>query len=142
MKRGLINSIACAGLFLFSFAAGNAAAQANRDDDGWYRARESYFAGNDWKMRLFERVRLDLDHVQTVAFAGSDEYRIVRTKEQVAELQGKLAEGRYDQPELDEVIAGLQRVVADNRLTARDHDMLNDDLNRVRDYRAHHEDWH
>jgi len=93
-------------------------------------------------MRLFERVRLDLDHVQTAAFAGADEYRIVRTKEQVGELQGKLAEGRYDQPELDEVIAGLERVVADNRLTARDYDMLNDDLNRVRDYRAHHEDWH
>ncbi len=29
-----------------------------------------------------------------------------------------------------------------NRLSARDRDMLNDDLNRVRDYRAHHEAWH
>ena len=142
MKRGLLSTIACAGLLMLSWAAGTAAAQSNRDDESWYRTRDSYFTGNDWKMRLFERVRLDLDHVQTVAFAGTDEYRIVRTKEQVGELQGKLAEGRYDQPELDEVIAGLERVVADNRLTARDYDMLNDDLNRVRDYRAHHEDWH
>jgi hypothetical protein len=127
---------------MLSWAAGTAAAQSNRDDESWYRTRDSYFTGNDWKMRLFERVRLDLDHVQTVAFAGTDEYRIVHTKEQVGELQGKLAEGKYDQPQLDEVIAGLERVVADNRLTARDRDMLNDDLSRVRDYRTHHEDWH
>jgi hypothetical protein len=31
--------------------------------------------------------------------------------------------------------------VADNRLSSRDRDMLNDDLNRMRDYREHHEDW-
>jgi hypothetical protein len=30
------------------------------------------------------QLAIDLDHVQTVAFAGSDEYRIVRTQEQVA----------------------------------------------------------
>jgi hypothetical protein len=93
-------------------------------------------------MHLFERVRADLDHVQTVAFSDGDEYRIVRTKQQVDELQGKLAEGKYDQPELDEVVASLGRVLADNRLSPRDRDMLNDDLSRVRDYRAHHGDWH
>ena len=93
-------------------------------------------------MRLFERVRMDLDHVQSGAFAGTDEYRIVRTKEQVAELQGKLADGKYDQPELDEVVASIGRVLADNRLSPQARDMLNDDLNRVRDYRAHHDDWH
>jgi hypothetical protein len=49
--------------------------------------------------------------------------------------------GQYDQPELDEVIAALQRVVADNRLTPRDRDILTDDLNRMREYREHHEDW-
>jgi hypothetical protein len=51
----------------------------------------------------------------SIAFAGSYEYRIVRTKEQVAELQSKMAEGKYDQPELDDVIASLGKVVADNR---------------------------
>ena len=54
----------------------------------------------------------------------------------------KMAEGRYDQPELDDVIAGLGRVVADNRLSVRDRDILNEDLNRVRDYREHHENRH
>jgi hypothetical protein len=141
MKRNLFKGVACAGLLLFSLSARQALAQ-NRDGDTFHHSREGFYAGESWKMHLFERVRADLDYVQKVAFAGSDEYRIVRTKDQVAELQGKMAEGRYDQPELDEVIAGLARVVADNRLSSRDRDMLNDDLTRVRDYRAHHEEWH
>jgi hypothetical protein len=33
-------------------------------------------------------------------------------------------------------------VVGDDRLTARDRDMVADDLGRVRDYRADHEHWH
>lgn len=141
MKRSLFNGMVCAGVLLFSLAAGQALAQYH-DDDAWHQTRESFFAGNGWRMHLFERVRADLDHVQTVAFTGGDEYRIARTKQQVDELQGKLAEGKYDQPELDEVVASLGRVLADNRLSPRDRDMLNDDLTRVRDYRAHHEDWH
>ena len=93
MKRSLFKGIACAGLLLFSFGARQAAAQYH-DDDSWHHTREGFFAGDNWRMRLFERVRMDLDHVQSAAFAGADEYRIVRTKEQVAELQGKLAEGK------------------------------------------------
>jgi hypothetical protein len=141
MKRSLINSIACAGLLLFSLSARQAVAQ-DRDDDTFYHTRDGFYSGESWRMHLFDRVRADLDHVQQVAFSGGDEYRIVRTKEQVAELQGKMVEGRYDQPELDDVIASLGRVVADNRLSQRDRDILNDDLSRVRDYRTHHEDWH
>jgi hypothetical protein len=141
MKRTLWNSITCASLLLFSFAAGQVAAQYH-DDDAWHRTRDEFFAGQTWRTHLFERVRSDLDHVQEVAFARSDEYRIVNTEDKVSELQGKMAEGRYDQPELDEVVAGLERVIADNRLAPRDRDMLNDDLNRVKDYRAHHDDWH
>jgi hypothetical protein len=140
MKRSLFNGMACAGLLLFSFGAGQALAQYH-DDDTWHQTREGFFAGNNWRMHLFERVQADLDHVQSVAFAGADELRIAHTKQQVAELQGKLAEGKYDQPELDEAVAGLEKVLADNRLSPRDRDVLNDDLSRVRDYRAHHADW-
>jgi hypothetical protein len=141
MKSTLFKGMACAGMLLISFSARQASAQ-NRDDDTFYHTREGFYAAESWKMHLFDRVRADLDYVQKTAFAGADEYRIVRTKDQVTELQGKMAEGRFDQPELDDVIAGLGRVVADNRLNERDRNMLNDDLNRVRDYRAHHEEWH
>ena len=93
-------------------------------------------------MRLFDRVREDLNRVQTVAFTGNDEYRIVRTKEELTDLQSKTVAGKYDQPELDSVIGALGKVVADNRLSARDRDMLTDDLTRLRDYREHHEGSH
>ena len=142
MKFFLLKSLAGTGLLLFGLATVAQAAPQDRDPDrGWYQGRDTFFHGESWRMHMFQRVREDLDHVQTSIFRGGDEYRIARTKEQLNELQNKLADHRYDQPELDDVIGGLQRVVADNRLTPRDRDMLNDDLNRLRDYREHHADW-
>jgi hypothetical protein len=35
----------------------------------------------------------------------------------------------------------LGRIVADNRLAARDRDVLNDDLKRLQDFRAHFGDY-
>ena len=40
------------------------------------------------------------------AFQGGDQYRIARTKEELNDLQNKMVAHQYDQPELDEVIAG------------------------------------
>jgi hypothetical protein len=47
----------------------------------------------------------------------------------------------YDEPQLDEVIASLNRILADNRLSARERDMLTEDMNRMREYREHRADW-
>jgi hypothetical protein len=140
MKHALLKSITCAGLLLFSFGAAQAAAQS-QDDDSWYRTRDQFYAG-DWRMHMFERIKVDLDHVQDVAFNRRDEDRIVNTKERIADLQDKMVAGRYDGPELDDVVASLDRVVSDNRLSSRDREMLRDDLSRVRDYRDHHDNWH
>jgi len=97
-------------------------------DEGW------------WRGRLFERVRSDLDHVQAVTFRFSpDQYRLSRVKTELNELQDKYAAHGYSQPELDDVISSLQRVVADNNLSERDRDILRDDLTRLRDFREHHE---
>ena len=52
-----------------------------------------------------------------------------------------MRKGWYDQPQLDETIASLRRVIADNRLSRRDRDMLSDALNRMRNYRENHERW-
>ena len=127
------------GAFLFSLTGLQAAPQRDRDDEGWYRSRDSFYQTEGWRMRLFDRVREDLNRVQTVAFTGTDEYRIVRTKEELTDLQSKTVAGKFDEPELDSVIGALGKVVADNRLSARDRDMLNDELTRLRDYREHHE---
>lgn len=143
MIRNVVKPIVL-GLFVFGLAGLQAAPQdrdRGRDDRGWYSERDTFFHGDAWKTRLFDRVREDLNRVQSDTFSAGDEYRISRTMQQLNELQGKLASNRYDEPELDEVIGALGKVVADNRLNPRDRDMLNDDLARLRDYREHHENW-
>jgi len=109
----------------------------DRDEDRYHRTQR----GEDWwRGRMFERVRQDLDHVQSVTFPFSpDQYRLNRVKQELNELQAKLAENRYDQPELDDVISAMQRVVSDNHLSGRDRDLLNDDLSRLRAFREHHD---
>jgi hypothetical protein len=104
-------------------------------DNAHYREREDVFHG-DWHARFFERVRQDIDHVQSVTFSvRTDEFRLARTKQELNDLQGSWSLGKYDRRALDDVINALQRVVADNRLRPRDRDMLTDDLNRLREFR-------
>jgi len=144
MKHILLRTLAGTGLLLFGLTAGMAQDRdRDRDrDDSWYRTRDSFYHEQQWKAHMFQRVREDLDRVQANTFPLSkDEFRIARTKQELGELQDKLASGRYDQPQLDDVIAGLQRVIDSNKLSPRDRDMLTDDLNRLRDYREHHENW-
>jgi hypothetical protein len=91
---------------------------------------------------LFERVRQDLDHATSGAFPFTgDRARLVRTQTELNELQQKLARGFYDERELDEVTTALQAVVEGNRLAPRDRAMLTDDLNRMRDFKARHDDY-
>ena len=113
-----------------------------RDQDGYHRDREERFRGEGWRQQFFQRIREDLEHVRSATFPfGNDQYRVSRTLQQLDELQSKLAAGRYDERQLDDVIAGMQRVVSDNRLAGRDRDVLADDLNRLRDFRARHDSY-
>jgi len=134
MRKIYRNCAVAAGLLLL---AGLALAQ-NPD---WYEHRNERFHGEAWRAHMFAEIREDLDHVQATAFTGRDEFRIARTKEELNELQADLAAHRYSEAKLDEVIGTMQRVSADNRLPARDRAIVNDDLQRLRDYRAHHENW-
>ena len=113
-----------------------------RDEDLYHRDREDWYRGQNWRGQLFQKVREDLDHVQSATFpSGGDQFRLGRTRQELDELQNKLAAGRYDERELDEVISALQRVVQDNRMTARDRNVLADDLNRLRDFRERHDSY-
>lgn len=130
MKHALIKSTIVSGLLLFGFAA----FAQDRDDNRPNRDE----AG--WRSHLFQRVREDLDLVQAATPSlTADEYRLVSTKQDLNELQRKLEDNRFDQPQLDRVIAGLEKIVSNNHLTSRDHDMLADDLRRMRDFREHHD---
>jgi len=138
MRTFLGRALAIASLLTFTVGV-SAVAQ---DNDEWYHNRDSFYHGEHWKARMFERIRDDVDHVQSTTFPASrDEFRLVRVKQELGELQNKMANREYDQPALDDVVHSLERVVQSNRLSDRDRDMLNDDLTHLRDYRAHHEGW-
>jgi hypothetical protein len=112
------------------------------DQDSFHRDRENAFRGDDWRVHLFARIREDLDHVQGVTFAsGGDQYRLARARQELDRLQDMQARGRYNRRQLDDVIRALSMVVADNRLIARDRDLLNDDLKRLQDFRANTRDF-
>lgn len=141
MRHVLLQTIAGTGLMLFGLTA-SMQAQRPRDDDSYHRDRDDYYRGDQWRAHFFQKVRDDLNHVQSNWFTnGGDQYRIARAKEELNELQNDYAEHRYNEHEVDDVIGTLQRVVSDNRLSGRDRDILNDDLNRIREFRERHNDW-
>ena len=125
-----------AGLLLLTCFAMSAAAQ------DWYHDRDGRFQGEQWRGRVFEHVREDLDHIGSAVWAaGRERRRLERTKQELAELQGKLADGRYDNGELNDVIDSIRKSANDERLAPRDRDVLHDDLNRLRDYQENHNHW-
>ena len=117
-------------------------AQRPRDDDSYHRDRDDYFRGDQWRARMFDRVRDDLNHVQTTWFSGGgDQYRIDKAKQELNELQTAMVEHRFNERALDDVVNAMQRVVSDNRLSDRDRSILNDDLARLRQFRERHDEW-
>jgi hypothetical protein len=141
MKHLLLRTVAGTSLMLFGLTA-SMQAQRPRDDDSYHRDRDDYFRGDQWRARMFDRVRDDLNHVQTTWFSGGgDQYRLDRAKQELNELQTAMAEHRFNERALDDVVNAMQRVVSDNRLSDRDRSILNDDLARLRQFRERHDEW-
>lgn len=124
------------GLITLAFFGVNAAAQ------DWYHDRDARFQGDQWRGHVFEHVKTDLDHIGSAVWAaGRERRRLDRTRQELVELQLKLANGRFDQHELNDVIDSVRKSADDDRLSPQDRNVLNDDLARLTDYRAHHETW-
>jgi hypothetical protein len=110
----------------------------DRDQGDWHRGRDEWARGDNWRERIFERVREDVTQIQRVTWpGGSDQYRLERTKQQLNELQGQMVRGHFDDRQLDDVIRALDRVVDDNRMAPRDREILRDDIRKLRDLREH-----
>jgi hypothetical protein len=108
----------------------------------WYHDRDGRFQGDEWRGHVFEQVRTDLDHVGSAIWAsGKERTRLETTRRELDTLQAKLETGLYDEHTLNDVIDSLVKSADDKRLAPRDRDVLSDDLNRLRDYREHHEHW-
>ncbi len=125
-----------AGLLMLACFAFQAVAQ------DWYHDRDMRYQGEQWRGHVFEHVKTDLDHIGSAIWAaGRERRRLDRTKQELVELQIKLANGRFDQHELNDVIDSIRKSADDDRLSPRDRNVLNDDLARLTDYREHHEGW-
>lgn len=134
MNRSLlIKSSIISGLLLFGFSA----FAQDRDEDTYHHLNRDE---GWWRGHLFQRVREDLDHIEAATpTISTDEFRVAATKHDLNELQGKMESHRYDQPELDRVISGVEKVLTNNRMSGRDRELLTEDLRRLRDFREHHD---
>jgi hypothetical protein len=106
-------------------------------DDEYHREHRDQ---NYWAGHLFERIRADVDHIQSMTpFFSGEQFRLARTKQELGDLQTNAASGRFDDKDVDDVMNALQRVLAENRLSEHDRDMISDDMAKLREYREHHD---
>lgn len=109
----------------------------------WHHEREERFRGDQWRPHIFLHVRSDLDHIWSAGQASDKERRrLDRTKEELTKMQADLDQGRFDNGMLNDVIDSVRKSSNDERLAARDRAVLADDLNRLKDYQDHHNNWH
>src|SRR6185437_7736404 len=121
MKRLLMSTALITGLLV----SGTYAFSQDRDDTYHREHRDQGY----WQNRLFDRVRADLDHLQSLEpfFSGS-QFRLAKAKQDLNELQSAANAGRFDNRNLDEVIQAMERISMDGHLSGRDRDMVQDDL--------------
>ncbi len=110
-----------------------------RHDD--YGARRNFDQNRgDRRAMFFQDIREHLDRAtaSSTYFRG-DRQRLGRATYQLNDLQAKMSQGVYDERELNEVTAALQRVVDSNRMAPRDRDILAEDLKKLDDFRVRHD---
>ena len=104
----------------------------------WYREREERFRGEQWRSHLFAHVRTDLEHVWSNRAADKERNRLERTEKELAKMQADLDQGRWDNGLLNDVIDSIRKSSNDERLSARDRDVLADDLRRLKEFQDQH----
>jgi hypothetical protein len=108
----------------------------------WYHDRDERYHGDQWRPHVFSYVRQDIDHIWSAQNASEKENaRLNRTKEELTKMQADLDQGRFDNGLLNDVIDSLRKSADDQRLSPRDREVLNDDVNRLHDYQLHHNSW-
>jgi hypothetical protein len=111
-----------------------------------YQPRDDYYGSRDtgrerYASRLLDRVRGDLEQAESsrvplVGEFNGDRQRIGQALREVSEFQQSLSYGDNNPRRLDVAIASVQRVLDENSLSYRARNVLADDLNRMRAFRA------
>ena len=128
-----MKKIIMTGLLAVVFVGLSTAAQ------DWYHDRDERFRGDQWRSRVFLEIRTDLDHIWSANQAADKERkRLERTKQELADLQAKLDHGEWDNGHVNDVIDSLRKSANDDRLSERDRAVLNDDVNRLKEFQNQH----
>ena len=117
------------GVILAAFAF-SAAAQ------DWYQQRE--MSEGQWRLHLFDHVRSDLEHVWSGVAKDKELERLTKTEEELTKMQADLAETRWDNGILNDVIDSVSKSSNDDRLKARDRSILADDVRRLKEFQDQH----
>ena len=104
----------------------------------WYRDRLNRFRGEEWRRHLFLHVRTDLEHVWAGRAADRERDRLARTEQELTTMQADLDQGRWDNGLLNDVIDSVRKSANDDRLAARDRDVLADDVRRLKEFQDQH----
>lgn len=89
---------------------------------------------------LFRRAHADLNRASGYPYQSrADRKRFDEAKRDLFDFSSRFDQGRYEKKELDRAIDRMQSVLEHNSLDARDRGALDDDLRRMRDYRAFRE---
>jgi hypothetical protein len=90
--------------------------------------------------QLFNQVRADLDRAAGYPYASRDDRkRFDEARRDLFDFEARFDQGRYEKRELDRAIDRVQKVASHNSLDARERGALEEDLRRMRDYRAYRE---
>jgi hypothetical protein len=91
----------------------------------------------DYRGAFYNRLEFDLARAAKNGYlTGGDLRRFRQASDEIREFQEKWARGRYDRHELDDAIGATQRVANLRGLDYRDRAAINEDLARMRDFRA------
>jgi len=140
-------SLLCGSLLLTSFAAQAQIYGPGRygDDDRYDRDDRGYRRDGPYYRRgapSFDRIQADLRYAESNSYRNRGERkRFDKAREELREFQRAWNSGRFDRHELDDTIGAIQKVVDHGELRYRDREILQADVESLREFRAAYRDY-
>jgi len=136
MRHSFVKSLIGSSLLVLGLGISSAAAPQRFDR---FDNRVNFQDFQD-AQTLFHQVRSDLDRADNASIpAFADRSSFDRARGELSALERQWDENEYKPRQVDNVIAALQRVLADNHLLIRDRDRLSEDVGRLRDFLETHQ---
>jgi hypothetical protein len=83
-------------------------------------------------------VRSDLEHVWSGLAKDKELERLTKTEDELTKMQADLAQTRWDNGVLNDVIDSISKSSNDDRLKVRDRSVLADDVRRLKQFQDQH----